>query len=60
MSAKAIREATGKGLLNQHLKTPWAAQALFASVNEQTNLDQLEQNHGWLLNQKVIKHLHIK
>lgn len=49
MSAKAIREATGKDLLNRFLDgSSGAAKARFASVNEDTQWEQLVIDHPWL------------
>lgn len=53
MSAKAIREATGKDLLNRHLHGTKAAKCEYAVVSENTNLDQLLQENPWL-GRKVI------
>ena len=50
MSAKAISEATGKGLLNKFLvQTTGAVRGRFASVNPDTNWDILTQDNPWLL-----------
>lgn len=49
MSAKAIREATGKDLLNRLLNgSAGAARCNFASVNETTNWTDLVANNPWL------------
>lgn len=49
MSAKAIREATGKDLLNRLLDTSsGAARCKFAAVNESTNWNELIANNPWL------------
>lgn len=49
MSAKAIREATGKDILNRFLVTgAGAAHCRFASVNETTKWDQLLVENPWL------------
>lgn len=51
MSAKAIREATGKDLLNRLLNgSAGAARCNFATVNEATNWESLVGNNPWLLN----------
>jgi hypothetical protein len=47
MSAKAIREATGKSILNKYLKDV-AAVSLLASVDESTSYEQLAQQNPWL------------
>lgn len=51
MSAKAIREATGKELINKYLEGGDAlgvAKSRFASVNETTEWNQLLAEHSWL------------
>lgn len=49
MSAKAIREATGKDILNRLLdSTSGAARCNFAAVNSETNWDELLANNPWL------------
>lgn len=49
MSAKAIREATGKDILNRLLdSSSGAAKSQFATVNSETNWDQLRLSHPWL------------
>lgn len=49
MSAKAIREATGKDILNRLLdSSSGAAKSQFATVNSDTNWDQLRLSHPWL------------
>ena len=48
MSAKGIREATGKDLLNRHLVGTVAAKAQFVSVDDSTDLDLLPTQHPWL------------
>lgn len=49
MSAKAIREATGKDLLNRLLDTDsGAARCKFAAVNETTNWNELVASNPWL------------
>lgn len=49
MSAKAIREATGKDILNRFLVNgAGAAHCRFASVNETTKWDQLLVENPWL------------
>lgn len=49
MSAKAIREATGKDLLNRLLDSgSGAARCKFAAVNESTNWNELVANNPWL------------
>ncbi|XP_049953554.1 ATP-citrate synthase [Schistocerca serialis cubense] len=55
MSAKAIREATGKQLINNHLQSGTAASfCRFASVDESTNWDELRSKHPWLLTEKLV------
>lgn len=49
MSAKAIREATGKDILNRLLdSSSGAARCQFATVNSETNWDHLKTTHPWL------------
>lgn len=49
MSAKAIREATGKDILNRLLdSTSGAAPCKFASVTSNTNWNELVASHPWL------------
>lgn len=49
MSAKAIREATGKDLLNRLLESgSGAARCKFAAVNESTDWNELVANNPWL------------
>ncbi|XP_006821438.1 ATP-citrate synthase-like [Saccoglossus kowalevskii] len=54
MSAKAIREATGKGLLNKYLGYEDAATTKFAVLTEDTDWNQLTQEHPWLLTEKLV------
>lgn len=49
MSAKAIREATGKDILNRFLEGgSGAAKCRFASLDENTQWSQLVVDHPWL------------
>lgn len=49
MSAKAIREATGKDILNRLLdSTSGAARCNFAAVNSETNWEELLASNPWL------------
>lgn len=49
MSAKAIREATGKDILNRLLdSSSGAAKCQFAVVNNETNWEHLRTSHPWL------------
>lgn len=51
MSAKAIREATGKELINKYLEggdEVGVAKSRFASVSETTDWSQLLVDHPWL------------
>lgn len=51
MSAKAIREATGKELINKYLEggnEVGVAKSRFASVSETTDWSQLVADHPWL------------
>ncbi|TRY79451.1 hypothetical protein TCAL_07559 [Tigriopus californicus] len=55
MSARAISEATGKRLLNQHLSNAaGAAECRFASVQENTDWDALVGENPWLKNEKLV------
>ncbi|KAI2804006.1 hypothetical protein BLOT_008146 [Blomia tropicalis] len=53
MSAKAIREASGKDLLNRFLNQT-ASISRFVSVDEKTNLNDLANQHPWLLSQPLV------
>lgn len=49
MSAKAIRESTGKDIINRHLVGEHgAAKCRFAYVDESTKWDQLIADNPWL------------
>lgn len=49
MSAKAIREATGKDILNRLLdNSSGAAHCQFATVNSETNWSELVASNPWL------------
>ena len=50
MSAKAIREANGKDILNRFLDSV-ASHSKFVSVDEHTNLADLANQHPWLTQQ---------
>lgn len=55
MSAKAIREATGKNLINKHLGGSTAtAQCRFASVEPDTKFSELVSNNPWLKTEKLV------
>jgi len=54
MSAKAISEATGKRLLNEHLPSGVFIPNRFASVTEDTRFDSLAQENPWLQNEKLV------
>jgi len=51
MSAKAIREAAGKNLLNKFLDSGVAVKSYFATVTADTDWYSLQQEHPWLLSQ---------
>lgn len=55
MSAKAINEATGKGLLNKQLEGNVAAACRFAVVSETTNWSTLAQENPWLLTEVILR-----
>lgn len=55
MSAKAIREATGKRILNKALSDqPYFAQCKFASVDSDNSLDKAESENPWLANTPLV------
>ncbi|XP_072376191.1 ATP-citrate synthase isoform X1 [Diabrotica undecimpunctata] len=55
MSAKAIREATGKHLINKYLGGNTAAvQCRFASVEADTKFSELVSNNPWLKTEKLV------
>uniref|UniRef100_A0A1W7RAR5 ATP-citrate synthase n=1 Tax=Hadrurus spadix TaxID=141984 RepID=A0A1W7RAR5_9SCOR len=54
MSAKAIREATGKGLLNKYLNTGIAVKSQFAAVTEETNWNDLLEKNPWLKTERLV------
>lgn len=55
MSAKAIREATGKNLINKHLGGGTAAvQCQFASVDPDTKFAELVANNPWLKSERLV------
>ncbi|XP_064456434.1 ATP-citrate synthase-like [Ornithodoros turicata] len=54
MSAKAISEATGKRLLNQHLAPGVATVCRFASVTPETSWDELVAKNPWLSTEKLV------
>jgi len=58
MSAKAIREAAGKHLLNKYLSTGAAVKSNVAVVTADTDWSSLAQQHPWLMTEVCyIKHL---
>lgn len=54
MSAKAIREATGKGLLNKFLNTGIAVKSQFATVTEDTQWNDLIADNPWLKTERLV------
>jgi ATP citrate (pro-S)-lyase len=54
MSAKPIREATGKNLLNKFLDTGVAVKSNFAVVTATTDWTSLEQDNPWLRTEKLV------
>lgn len=55
MSAKAIREAAGKDLINRLLSSGTAAaKCKFASVDQETNVNQLLLENDWLATEKLV------
>jgi ATP citrate (pro-S)-lyase len=60
MSAKAIREASGKDLINRNLPSGTAAaKCQFASVSEDTDWTELLTNNPWLQTQVYFKFIYI-
>lgn len=55
MSAKAIREATGKDLINRKLPSGTnAAKCRYATVMEETNWTDMVNEHPWLQTEKLV------
>ncbi|XP_033639269.1 ATP-citrate synthase-like isoform X1 [Asterias rubens] len=54
MSAKAIREAAGKNLLQKHLQCDVTAANRWATVTEDVNWDELTKENPWLLTEKLV------
>ncbi|XP_042873943.1 ATP-citrate synthase-like [Penaeus japonicus] len=54
MSAKAIREATGKALLQKNLPAGVCAPCRYAAITEDTQWDALATQHPWLLTEKLV------
>lgn len=54
MSAKAIREATGKDLINKHLGQTAAVKCRFATATRTTNFKDLVVEQPWLETQKLV------
>lgn len=55
MSAKAIREATGKRILNEHLECPQvAAPCTFATVTSINKWNEIVSNNPWILTQPLV------
>lgn len=48
MSAKAISEASGKGLLNKFLNSSAVSKSRFVSVPEKCNINDLLADNPWL------------
>ena len=53
MSAKAISEATGKRLLNQHLDCSVAAPCKFATVTDLSKWNEIQSNNSWIQSQVI-------
>ena len=53
MSAKAIREETGKRILNAQLANGVCAPCRFAAVTEDTDWNKLVSNNPWLLKEVI-------
>lgn len=57
MSAKAISEATGKRLLNQHLDCAAAAPCKFATVTDLSQWNDVLAQNPWIQNEvRVVPH----
>ncbi|XP_003708319.1 ATP-citrate synthase [Megachile rotundata] len=55
MSAKAIREATGKDLINRKLSPGTnAVKCRFVTITENTNWTDVVNDHPWLLTEKLV------
>lgn len=55
MSAKAIREATGKDLINRKLPSGTnAVKCRFVTITEQTNWIDVVNNNPWLQSEKLV------
>lgn len=55
MSAKAIREATGKDIINRLLGNDTAfVKCRFASINENTNFHDVVNEKPWLKSEKLV------
>lgn len=54
MSAKAIREATGKNLLNKHLPSGVSSECRFVPVCPDTQWEDLAAQHPWLATEKLV------
>ncbi|KAH0546822.1 ATP-citrate synthase [Cotesia glomerata] len=55
MSAKAIREATGKDLINRKLRSgTTAAKCRFVAIDETTNWSTIADEHPWLKTEKLV------
>ncbi|XP_042203092.1 ATP-citrate synthase-like isoform X2 [Homarus americanus] len=54
MSAKAIREVTGKAILNNNLPSQVCAACRFVPVTDDTNWDDLVRDHPWLRTEKLV------
>lgn len=54
MSARAIREATGKNLINRHLSETAAIKCRFASVDPTTKFSDLVVDNPWLKTEKLV------
>lgn len=54
MSAKAIREATGKDIINRHLPSCGVSRCRFASVTSETDWSRLVQDNPWLATEKLV------
>jgi ATP citrate (pro-S)-lyase len=60
MSSKAIREASGKDLINRNLPNGTAAaKCQFAAVTENTDWEELISRNPWLQTQVICKFIYL-
>lgn len=54
MSAQAIREATGKHIINRHLAKGSAVESRFASIDPETDFSSVVSKNPWLSTEKLV------